>query len=135
MRLPLRLSGATLLVLLALPTPGRAQFGIPNDPFYLYYGYVLPQQNQQELQRLNAAQQRVNANIATQERAQAERAEFLERALSDLSQPLDSQGRRRVSVRIDNSAITRGTGPAGYFNNTGRHFPARTLSRSYARRR
>src|SRR4051794_24093537 len=118
MRLCLRLSVAVLFVLLAMPTPGRAQFGIPNDPFYLYYGYVLPQQNRQDLQRLEALQQRTIANNVAQERAQADRSDFLERALNDLSQPLDSQGRLRRAARFDRTTIVRGTGPAAYFDNT-----------------
>jgi len=118
MRLPLRLGAAVLFILLALPASGRAQSAVPNDPFTIYYGYVVPRQNQQELDRLNAVQQRAMANIAAQEQIQADRSEFLERSLRELSDPQSQQRGFRPSARFDRSAISLGTGPAAYYDNT-----------------
>src|SRR4051812_11236234 len=104
MRLALRVSVAVLLVLPALTASGRAQSVIPNDPFFLYYGYVLPQQNQQNLQQLNTLQnQQFASTYAQQRNIQQQQSDFMREALDELSQPLGQRRAGRPSAGFDNT--------------------------------
>src|SRR4051812_23791799 len=115
MRLSLCLVGAFLLVLLAPPTSGRAQSPVSTDPFFLYYGFVAPQQNQQALQQFNAAlQNQQSANSFAQQRFQGRTEDRIAQALEELSQP---PGARRVGR------------PSAGFDNTEGYFPRRLQGR------
>src|SRR3954469_14818191 len=118
----LRLSVLALLVWLGLPSPGRAQFAVPNDPFYLYYGYVLPNQNQLDNQIQQQRIRRLESDLSSaRQQGLNDRADLYSR-LSQYERQRDAEfqafmngtplPRPHVVARTDRAAIARGLGPA-----------------------
>ena len=116
--------------------PARAQLGTNGDPFFLYYGFVLPRQ--QALANQAGPERYINDQASARVQAATEdRSAMFERQASpfdDEADPLRPFGQQRTrsprggSVARGGSASgylnenLRGTGSPKYFNRTGGYY-------------
>jgi hypothetical protein len=125
-------------IILFAPASGWAQVnGLGSaDPFFLYYGFYLPNQAYQAAQP--RPEDTINANAATRQfNALRDRGEFADQSpFAGTDEGLDfgpysSRGGARggrMHPRPHDGNV-RGTGPAGYYNRTDRYFPGMAVGR------
>ena len=121
---PFRYGMAFLIGLLTIPASGRAQLS-PADPYSFYFGYVLPNQNREDLTTQAARIDTLRRDIINRDADQLERSQVLESQLRAFEEELNPNnigiGRLRARRR-----------PVATFDDTRSYFPAR---RSGGRRR
>jgi len=132
------LGSAVLLGLSLTASTGRAQDFGSGDPFFLYYGFFLPRQAALAAQpgpEVGLQQNQMNrAAMALTDRA------GLYDPIRDIgADELNSgtpfagrSGRNRLATTAPTGLMTthiRGTGPAGYYNRTGRYYPTMRTGR------
>jgi hypothetical protein len=107
---------AALLGLVAFPLSGQAQLS-PADPFSFYYGYILPNQNRQNLAAQSAEIATLNARTNQQIASLAERYQALDTRMrfeEELDPNSPGIGRFRARPR-----------PVARFDDTRGFFPGR----------
>jgi hypothetical protein len=122
----------------AAAAPARAQLS-NGDPFFLYYGYYLPQQaffasipKQEDNLRMMAVQRQFTA--------MTDRAGLNEPGIGlgsyDPLRPFGERGASRLPKTAPGGLVTthtNGAGPTGYFNRTNTHYPGRRLGQMTTR--
>jgi hypothetical protein len=125
----LLLAVSSMVLIGSWATPAKAQVGGFDDPFFLYYGYYLPQQNfiasiprQEDTLRSMAVQRQFNA--------MTERATLTDPGGTLMGyDPLAAYGNNtgsRLPRTISTGVITthvNGSGPAGYYGRSSAYFP------------
>lgn len=127
---------AVAVSLQASPTRAQAPFGGFNDPFFLYYGYYLPQQQLRSLQ--TGPEATINAVTAERQRlATTNRGTLLNPGDTfggdDTGDALFERtplGKKQIpAAGITNQALG-GYGASGYFLRTGRYYPSVRVGKS-----